>query len=48
MGKTEGREGLEGPDLEGRIMLRWIVREWDLGDWSGSSWLRIGTVRGNL
>jgi hypothetical protein len=24
-----------------RIILRWIVRKWDVGVWTGYSWLRI-------
>jgi len=32
----------------GRIILRWIFRKWDVGVWTGSSWLRIGTGGGNL
>ena len=28
--------------------LRWILRKWDVGVWSGSSWLRIGTGGGHL
>ena len=27
---------------------RWIFRKWDVGVWSGSSWLRIGTGGGHL
>jgi len=23
--------------------LRWIFRKWDVGLWTGSSWLKIGT-----
>ena len=23
--------------------LRWIFRKWDVGVWTGSSWLRMGT-----
>jgi len=26
-----------------RIILRWIFRKWDVGVWTGLSWLRIGT-----
>jgi len=29
--------------VDGRIILRWIFRKWDLGLWTGLSWLRIGT-----
>jgi hypothetical protein len=25
------------------LVLRWIFRDWDVGVWTGSSWLRIGT-----
>jgi len=31
-----------------RIILRWIIRKWDVGVWTGSSWLRIGTGGGHL
>jgi len=43
VGKPEGREHLEDPGLAGRIILRWIFRTWDDGEWAGSIWLRIGT-----
>ena len=28
--------------------IRWIFRKWDVGVWTGSSWLRIGTGSGLL
>jgi len=31
------------PGIDGRIILRWTFREWDVGLWTGSNWLRIGT-----
>jgi len=31
MGKPEGRDHLEDPGLDGRIVLRWIFRKWDRG-----------------
>jgi hypothetical protein len=34
--------------LDGRIILRLIFRKWDVGVWSGSSWLRIGRGGGHL
>jgi len=36
------------PDVDGRIILRWIFRKWDVGVWTGSSLLRIGTGGGHL
>jgi len=36
------------PGVDGRILLRWIFRKWDVGVWTGSSWLRIGTGGGHL
>jgi len=33
---------------DGRIILRWIFRKWNMGAWIGSSWFRIGTDGGQL
>jgi len=33
VGKPEGK----GPGVEGRIILRWNFRHWDVGPWTGSS-----------
>jgi hypothetical protein len=40
------RDHLEGPGIDGRIILRWIFRKLDVGAWTGSIWLRIGQVAG--
>jgi hypothetical protein len=37
------RNHLGDPGVDGRIILRWFFRKWDVGSWIGSSWLRIGT-----
>jgi len=42
------RDHLGDPGVDGRIILRWIFRKWDVGVWPGSSWLRIGTGGGHL
>jgi hypothetical protein len=34
---------LEDPGVGERIILRWIIRKWDVGAWTGLIWLRIGT-----
>jgi len=39
---------LEDPGIDGRIILRWIVRKWDWKVRTGSIWLRIGTGGGHL
>ena len=48
VGKPEGKCHLEEPGVDGRIILRWIFTKWDMGVWTGSSWLRIGTDGGDL
>jgi len=47
-GNLKERDLWGDPGLDGRIILRWIFRKWDMVVWTGSSWLRIGTVGGNL
>jgi len=44
--RQRGHWGDSGAD--GRIILRWIFRKWDVGVWTGSSWLRIETGVGHL
>ena len=46
--KPEGKNHLEDPGLDGRIILRWIFRKWDVGAWIGLVWLRMGTGGGYL
>jgi hypothetical protein len=48
VGKTEGMSPLGRPSINGRIILRWILRKWDVGAWTGLIWLRIGTGGGLL
>ena len=48
VGKIEGKNHLEEPGIDGREILRWIFRKWDVRVWTGSSWLRIGEGGGHL
>jgi len=48
LGKLRKRDHLGDPGVNGRIILRWIFRKWDVGVWTGSSWLRIGTGGGHV
>jgi len=36
------------PDVDGRIILKWILRKWEGVVGTGWSWLRIGTGGGHL
>jgi hypothetical protein len=47
-GKPEGKNHWGNPGVDGRIILRWIFRKWDVGVWTGLDWLRIETVGGQL
>jgi len=42
------RDHSEEPGVDGRILLRWVFRKWDVGVRAGSSWLMIGTSGGHL
>jgi len=48
VGKPEGKNHLEDPGIDGRIIFRWIFRKWDVGLWTGLRWRRIGTGGGHL
>jgi len=42
-GNLRARDHLGAPSTDGRIILRWIYRKWDVVVWTGSCWVRIGT-----
>ena len=47
-GNLKERDHSEDSGPDGRIILRWIFRKWDVWVWTVSIWLRIGTGGGNL
>jgi hypothetical protein len=40
------RDHLEDPGIDKKVILSWIFRKWEVGVWTGSIWLRIGTGGG--
>jgi hypothetical protein len=46
--RTPERDHLKDPDVEGRIILRWILKKWDVWAWTGLNWLKVGTGSGRL
>jgi len=47
-GNLRIRDHLGDTVVDGRVILRWMFREWDVGVWTGSSSLWIGTGGGHL
>jgi hypothetical protein len=47
VGKPDGKSHWGDPDLDGRIILRWILRKEEVVG-SGWSWFTIGTGGGHL
>jgi 3-methyladenine DNA glycosylase Tag len=41
VGKPEGKNNWGDPVVDGKMILRWIFREWDVRVWTGLDWLRI-------
>ena len=41
-GNLRERDHWGDPGANGNIILRWVFKKWDVGVWTGSSWLRIG------
>ena len=46
-GNLRERDHWGDPDVDGRIILRWIFRKWEGVVGNGWSWLRIGTGGGH-
>jgi hypothetical protein len=44
VGEPERKNHLENPGVDGRIILRWIFRKWDVGLWTGASWLNASQI----
>jgi hypothetical protein len=47
-GNLRVRDHWRDPGVDGRIILRWILRKWDVEIWTGLGWVRIETVGGLL
>jgi hypothetical protein len=47
-GNLRERDNLGDPRVDRRIILRWIFRMWEVGVYTRSSWLIIGTGCGHL
>ena len=48
VGKPEERDPWRDPNVNGKIILRYIFRKWEGVAGTGWSWLRIGTCDGHL
>jgi hypothetical protein len=48
VGKLRERDHWGDRGVNWRIILRWIFRKWDVGEWTELSWFRLGTGGGHL
>jgi hypothetical protein len=46
-GNLRERDRWGDPGVDGRIILKWIFKRWDVGVRTGLGWLRIGQVAGD-
>jgi hypothetical protein len=44
----KNRDHLKDSGVDGRIVLRLVSSKWEVGAWTGSIWLKIGTGGGHL
>jgi hypothetical protein len=42
-GNLRERDHFKDPGIDGRITVRYIFKKWDVGAWTGLTWLMIGT-----
>jgi hypothetical protein len=47
-GNLRERDHWGDPGVDGRIILRWSFKKWDVGVWNGLGWLRIQIGGGHL
>jgi hypothetical protein len=47
-GNLRERDHWGDPDVDRRIILRWILRKFDVEIWTGLSWLRTETGGGHF
>jgi hypothetical protein len=48
VGKPERKDRWGDRGIDGRIMLGWIFKKWDVGVRTGLGWLRLGIRGGRL
>jgi hypothetical protein len=48
VGNLRERDHWGDPGVDGRKILKWIFKKYDVGVWTGFSWFRIETGGGHL
>jgi len=47
-GGPEGKNNLEDPAVDGRIILKWFLKKWNGEAWTGLIWLKVWAGGGSL
>jgi hypothetical protein len=47
-GNLKERDHWRHPGVDGKVILGWIFKKWDVEVWTGLGWLRIETGGGHL
>jgi hypothetical protein len=48
VGNVKGKDHVGDMCLDGRIILKWVLKKGNMSEWTGFSWIRVGINGGVL